>query len=156
MLGEAISQTEAGADALDVNAGLPEIDEAATLVSLVGKIQGVSPLPLQIDSSDPVAVEAAVRVYSGKPIINSVNGKQESLDAVLPIAKHYGCAVVGLALDEQGIPPRLRAASPWLSALWKKPTNTASHAAISSSIAWLWPRRPIRLKSSRFCAPSRW
>ena len=105
MLGEAISQTEAGADALDVNAGLPEIDEAATLVSLVGKIQGVSPLPLQIDSSDPVAVEAAVRVYSGKPIINSVNGKQESLDAVLPIAKHYGCAVVGLALDEQGIPP---------------------------------------------------
>lgn len=105
MLGEAISQTEAGADALDVNVGLPEIDEAATLVSLVGKIQGVSPLPLQIDSSDPVAVEAAVRVYSGKPIINSVNGKQESLDAVLPIAKHYGCAVVGLALDEQGIPP---------------------------------------------------
>lgn len=105
VLGEAISQTEAGADALDVNAGLPEIDEAATLVSLVGKIQGVSPLPLQIDSSDPVAVEAAVRVYSGKPIINSVNGKQESLDAVLPIAKHYGCAVVGLALDEQGIPP---------------------------------------------------
>ena len=105
VLGEAISQTEAGADALDVNAGLPEIDEAATLVSLVGKIQGVSPLPLQIDSSDPVAVEAAVRVYSGKPIINSVNGKQESLDAVLPIVKHYGCAVVGLALDEQGIPP---------------------------------------------------
>ena len=105
VLGEAISQTEAGADALDVNAGLPEIDEAATLVALVGKIQGVSPLPLQIDSSDPVAVEAAVRVYSGKPIINSVNGKRESLDAVLPIAKHYGCAVVGLALDENGIPP---------------------------------------------------
>ena len=105
VLGEAISQTEAGADALDVNAGLPEIDEAATIVSLLGKIQGVSPLPLQIDSSDPVAVEAAVRVYSGKPIINSVNGKQESLDAVLPVAKHYGCAVVGLALDEQGIPP---------------------------------------------------
>lgn len=105
VLGEAISQTEAGADALDVNAGLPEIDEVATIVSLVGKIQGVSNLPLQIDSSDPVAVEAAVRVYSGKPIINSVNGKQESLDAVLPIAKHYGCAVVGLALDENGIPP---------------------------------------------------
>ncbi len=105
VLGEAISQTEAGADALDVNAGLPEIDEAATLVALVGKIQGVSTLPLQIDSSDPLAVEAAVRVYSGKPIINSVNGKRESLDAVLPIAKHYGCAVVGLALDENGIPP---------------------------------------------------
>lgn len=105
VINEAIAQTEAGADVLDVNAGLPEIDEAAVLVDLVGKIQGVSGLPLQIDSSDPVAVEAAVRVYAGKPIINSVNGKQESLDAVLPIAKHYGCAVVGLTLDEGGIPP---------------------------------------------------
>ncbi|WP_350454781.1 homocysteine S-methyltransferase family protein [Slackia heliotrinireducens] len=105
VLNEAISQTEAGADVLDVNAGLPEIDEAATLVTLVGQIQGVSGLPLQIDSADPAAVEAAVRVYSGKPLINSVNGKQESLDAVLPVAKHYGCAVVGLTLDENGIPP---------------------------------------------------
>ena len=105
IINEAIAQTEAGADILDVNAGLPEIDEAAVLVDLVGKIQGVSGLPLQIDSSDPVAVEAAVRVYAGKPIINSVNGKQESLRAVLPIAKHYGCAVVGLTLDEDGIPP---------------------------------------------------
>ena len=105
IINEAIAQTEAGADILDVNAGLPEIDEAAVLVDLVGKIQGVSGLPLQIDSSDPVAVEAAVRAYAGKPIINSVNGKQESLQAVLPIAKHYGCAVVGLTLDEDGIPP---------------------------------------------------
>lgn len=105
IINEAIAQTEAGADILDVNAGLPEIDEAAVLVDLVGKIQGVSGLPLQIDSSDPVAVEAAVRAYAGKPIINSVNGKQESLRAVLPIAKHYGCAVVGLTLDEGGIPP---------------------------------------------------
>lgn len=105
IVNEAIAQTEAGADILDVNAGLPEIDEAAVLVDLVGKIQGVTGLPLQIDSSDPVAVEAAVRAYAGKPIINSVNGKQESLEAVLPIAKHYGCAVVGLALDEGGIPP---------------------------------------------------
>lgn len=105
IINEAIAQTEAGADILDVNAGLPEIDEAAVLVDLVGKIQGVSGLPLQIDSSDPVAVEAAVRAYAGKPIINSVNGKRESLEAVLPIAKHYGCAVVGLTLDEGGIPP---------------------------------------------------
>lgn len=105
IINEAIAQTEAGADILDVNAGLPEIDEAAVLVDLVGEIQGVSGLPLQIDSSDPVAVEAAVRAYAGKPIINSVNGKQESLRAVLPIAKHYGCAVVGLTLDEGGIPP---------------------------------------------------
>lgn len=105
VVGEAISQTEAGVDILDVNAGLPEIDEAATLVKLVGKIQSVSPLPLQIDSSDPAAVEAAVRVYAGKPLINSVNGKAESLEAVLPLARHYGCAVVGLTLDESGIPP---------------------------------------------------
>ncbi|MDO4442451.1 MAG: homocysteine S-methyltransferase family protein [Slackia sp.] len=105
VINEAISQTEAGADILDVNAGLPEIDEAAVLVDLVGKIQGVTGLPLQIDSSDPAAVEAAVRVYAGKPIINSVNGKRESLEAVLPIAKHYGCAIVGLTLDEGGIPP---------------------------------------------------
>ena len=104
-VGEAISQTEAGADLLDLNAGLPEIDEAATLVKLVGLIQAASPLPLQIDSSDERAVEAAVRVYAGKPLVNSVNGKQESLNAVLPVVKHYGCAVVGLTLDEQGIPP---------------------------------------------------
>lgn len=105
ILNEAIGQTEAGADILDVNAGLPELDEAAVLSDLVGRIQGVTGCPLQIDSSDPAAVEAAVRVYAGKPIINSVNGKRESIEAVLPIAKHYGCAVVGLTLDEGGIPP---------------------------------------------------
>ena len=104
VMSEAIDQTAAGAQILDVNAGLPEIDEQATLVRLVSELQGVSTLPLQIDSSDPLAVEAAVRLYPGKPIINSTNGKQEVLDAVLPIAKHYGCAIVGLTLDEDGIP----------------------------------------------------
>lgn len=101
---EAIAQTEAGADVLDVNAGLPELDEAETLGKMVTAIQAVSPLPLQIDSSDPVAVERAVRRCAGKPIINSVNGKEESLAAILPIAKKYGAAVVGLTLDERGIP----------------------------------------------------
>ena len=104
VMGEAISQTSAGAQILDVNAGLPEIDERATLVRLVSELQGVTTLPLQIDSSDPLAVEAAVRLYPGKPVINSTNGTQEALDAVLPIARHYGCAVVGLTLDEGGIP----------------------------------------------------
>ena len=104
VMGEAISQTDAGAQILDVNAGLPEIDERATLVRLVSELQGVTTLPLQIDSSDPAAIEAAVRLYPGKPIINSTNGKQEVLDAVLPIARHYGCAIVCLTLDEQGIP----------------------------------------------------
>jgi 5-methyltetrahydrofolate--homocysteine methyltransferase len=103
-MGEAISQERAGAQVLDVNAGLPEIDEPATLVRLVEDLQGVTTLPLQIDSADPAAIEAAVRIYPGKPIINSTNGKQEVLDAVLPIARHYGCAVVGLTLDEEGIP----------------------------------------------------
>ncbi|WP_124061024.1 homocysteine S-methyltransferase family protein [Gordonibacter sp. Marseille-P4307] len=105
VVNEAISQDQAGADALDVNAGLPEIDEAACLCELVKRIQSVTGLPLQIDSSDPVAVEAAVRAYAGKALINSVNGKEESLRAILPIARHYGCAVVGLTLDENGIPP---------------------------------------------------
>lgn len=102
--GEAIEQEEAGADMLDVNAGLPELDEATVLPRLIGELQAVTPLPLQIDSSDPAAIEAAVRVYCGKPLINSVNGKQESLDAILPIVKKYGAAVVALTLDENGIP----------------------------------------------------
>ena len=105
IMGEAISQTEAGAQILDVNAGLPEIDECATMVELVAELQGVTTLPLQIDSADPAVIEAAVRAYPGKALINSTNGKQEILDAVLPIAKHYGCAIVGLTLDEAGIPP---------------------------------------------------
>lgn len=105
IIGEAISQTQHGADILDVNTGLPEIDEKAALVRAVAEIQAVTNLPLQIDSSDPAAVEAAVRRYNGKPVINSVNGKQESMDAVFPIVKKYGAVVVGLTLDETGIPP---------------------------------------------------
>lgn len=105
IMGEAISQTEAGAQILDVNAGLPEIDERATMVELVAELQGVTTLPLQIDSADPAVIEAAVRAYPGKALINSTNGKDEILEAVLPIAKHYGCAIVGLTLDEEGIPP---------------------------------------------------
>ncbi len=106
ILNEAISQEEAGADLLDVNAGLPEIDEPAVLERLVRSIQAVSPLPLQIDSSDPAALDAACRAYCGKPVINSVNGKRESLETILLIAKKYGAAVVGLTLDENGIPDR--------------------------------------------------
>lgn len=105
IMGEAIRQEQAGAQILDVNAGLPEIDETATIVRLVEDLQGVTTLPLQIDSADPATIEAAVRMYPGKPVINSTNGKREVLDAVLPLARHYGCAIVGLALDEDGIPP---------------------------------------------------
>lgn len=102
--GEAISQTDAGADILDVNVGTPGIDEAAILPQAVCAILEVTDLPLQLDSSDPAALEAALRVYPGKPIVNSVNGKEESLKTVLPLVKHYGAAIVGLTLDENGIP----------------------------------------------------
>ena len=103
-ISEAIAQERAGAQILDVNVGLPEIDERAVMCRLVDELLGVTTLPLQIDASDPTVIEAAVRSYPGKALINSVNGKAESLAAVLPIAAHYGCAVVGLTLDEDGIP----------------------------------------------------
>lgn len=101
---EAISQTEAGADILDVNVGTPGICEAEILPQAVQAILEVTDLPLQLDSSDPAALEAALRIYPGKPIVNSVNGKAASLETVLPLVKHYGAAIVGLTLDENGIP----------------------------------------------------
>ncbi len=104
LLREALRQQEQGAQALDLNTGLPDIDEAAALSRAVREIQAVTPLPLQLDSSSPEALARAARVYNGKPLLNSVNGKKESLEAVLPIAKKYGCAVLGLALDERGVP----------------------------------------------------
>ena len=102
---EAISQTEHGATVLDVNVGLPDIDESACFSKLIREIQGVTGAPLQIDSADPAAIETAVRIYNGRPIINSVNGKTELMERVFPIAKKYGALVVGLTLDENGIPP---------------------------------------------------
>ena len=104
ILSEAVLQEENGADVLDVNAGLPEIDEIKTLKDLVTELQAVTSLPLQIDSTDPEAIEGAVRIYNGKPIINSVNGKIDSMEAIFPIVKKYGAAVVALTLDENGIP----------------------------------------------------
>lgn len=104
ILSEAISQQENGARVLDVNVGLPEIDEVQMLLNTVKAVQGVSDLPLQLDTSDPVALEKAMRVYNGKPMINSVNGKQSSMDAVFPLVKKYGGVVVALTLDENGIP----------------------------------------------------
>lgn len=101
---QAVAQAEAGAEVLDVNAGLPGIDEAATLERLVRDLQAVTDLPLQLDSSNPEALSRALRIYNGKPIVNSVNGEQKTLDEILPLCKKYGAAVVGLTLDEQGIP----------------------------------------------------
>jgi 5-methyltetrahydrofolate--homocysteine methyltransferase len=104
IISEAIDQTDAGSDILDVNVGLPEIDEKEVLKKVAREIQGIVNLPLQIDSTDPRAIEAAVRVYNGKPLINSVNGKDKVMDEIFPIVKKYGACVLGLTLDETGIP----------------------------------------------------
>lgn len=104
ILREGILQQDAGAHILDVNVGLPDIDEAAMLTEAVEGIQSVISLPLQIDTVDAASMEAAMRVYNGKPMVNSVNGKQESMDEVFPLIKKYGGVVVGLTLDEDGIP----------------------------------------------------
>ena len=104
VLREAVAQAEAGADLLDVNVGVPGIDEPAVLDAAVQAIQGVTDLPLQIDTSSPEALERALRRYNGKALVNSVNGKEESLSAVLPLVAKYGGVVVALTLDEKGIP----------------------------------------------------
>ena len=104
VLGEAFQQEEAGAHILDVNVGLPGLDEPAVLTQTVEAIQAVTGLPLQLDTSNPEAMEAALRRYNGKPLINSVNGKEESLAAILPLVKKYGGGLVCLTLDDDGIP----------------------------------------------------
>jgi 5-methyltetrahydrofolate--homocysteine methyltransferase len=101
---EAIAQVEAGADILDVNVGLPEIDEEEMMVKVIEELQSIIDVPLQIDSNNPRVIEKALRIYNGKAIVNSVNGEDEILDRVLPIIKKYGAAVVGLTLDSRGIP----------------------------------------------------
>lgn len=104
ILNQAVEQTEAGAEILDVNVGLPGIDEKEMMVSVLKELQGITDAPLQIDSTIPEVIEAALRVYNGKPILNSVNGEEKSLETILPLAKKYGACVIGLALDENGIP----------------------------------------------------
>jgi len=106
ILGQAVEQIHAGADILDVNVGLPGIDEKAMMTSAVKAIQGICDTPLQLDSTIPDVLEAGLRVYNGKPIVNSVNGEDESLEAILPLVKKYGAAVVGLTLDKDGIPQK--------------------------------------------------
>ena len=105
LVAEAAAQQRAGADILDVNVGVPGLDEPTLLSQVTRTLQATVPLPLQLDSSDPVAIEAAARGYAGRPMVNSVNGKADNLAAVLPVVARYGCTVVGLTLDENGIPP---------------------------------------------------
>ena len=104
ILQEGLNQEDAGADILDVNVGLPEIDEPAMMETIVKRLHGVTGLSLQIDTTDVQALERALRCYNGKPMINSVNGKQENIEAVMPLVARYGGVLVCLALDEDGIP----------------------------------------------------
>lgn len=104
ILDVALEQQEAGADLLDVNVGFPGVDEATMLPAVVKKLQGVIDLPLQLDSGDPAALEAALRIYNGVPSVNSVNATEKSLQTILPLVKKYGASVVGLTIDEDGIP----------------------------------------------------
>lgn len=104
ILSQAVEQVHAGAEILDVNVGLPDIDEKEMMIETVKAIQGVCDAPLQLDSTIPAVLEAGLRVYNGKAIVNSVNGEDESLDAILPLVKKYGASVVGLTLDKNGIP----------------------------------------------------
>lgn len=104
MVKEAVMQEEAGVHILDVNVGLPEIDEVKMLMEATKEIQAVTDLPLQLDSANPKALEKAMRIYSGKPLVNSVSGEKEKMDNVFPLVKRYGGALIALTIDENGIP----------------------------------------------------
>ncbi|MCG8482701.1 MAG: homocysteine S-methyltransferase family protein [Clostridia bacterium] len=104
IIDEAVRQAECGAHILDVNVGLPEIDEKEVMLDVIKQIEGIVNLPLQVDSTSPEVINHAVRYYNGKPIINSVNGKKEVMDAIFPIVKKYGTCVIALTLDEKGLP----------------------------------------------------
>lgn len=122
ILNEAIAEERAGVDILDVNVGLPEINECEMMEKVIQEIASISDLPLQIDSTDIPTIERALRLYNGKPLLNSVNGKQENMKEVFPIAKKYGAAVVCLTIDEAGIPETAEARV----AIAEKIINTAA------------------------------
>ena len=127
VLEQAVSQVEAGAQVLDVNVGAPGVDEPALMPQVVKALQSVVSLPLQLDSSNVQALENGLRVYNGKPIVNSTNGEPEKLRAILPLCKKYGAAIVGLAIDERGILP----AAEDRVAIARRITEAALEAGIS-------------------------
>lgn len=106
ILSQAVEQIDAGAEILDVNVGVPKLDDVAMMPKVIKELQAITDLPLQIDSGNPEAIEAALRVYNGKAIVNSVNGEEKVMDEILPIVKKYGASVIGLTLDENGIPKK--------------------------------------------------
>ena len=151
ILKEAITQQDKGAHILDVNVGLPDIDEVAMMEKVVKELQSVTSLPLQIDTVDGKAMERAMRIYNGKPMINSVNGKQVSMDEVFPLVRKYGGVVVGLTIDEEGIPKdaegRVRVADGakvTLEALKRVREEFGVRTVLGvSNISFGLPRRPI-------------
>ncbi len=104
IIGEGLAEEASGAHVLDVNVGLPGIDETAVMIRVLQELQALTPLPLQIDTADVQTMAKAMRLYNGKPLVNSVNGKKESMEAIFPLVAKYGGVLVGLTLDEQGIP----------------------------------------------------
>jgi 5-methyltetrahydrofolate--homocysteine methyltransferase len=104
VLSEAIAEEEAGVHALDINVGLPGIDEASLMRRIVKEVQAISPLPLQLDSNDPAVLEGAMRIYNGIPLVNSVNGEERSMKTIFPLVKKYGGVLIALTMDEGGIP----------------------------------------------------
>lgn len=104
ILGQAIEQIQGGAEILDINVGLPDINEEEMMIKVIKAVQGIVDIPLQIDSTIPEVLESALRIYNGKPLVNSVNGEYETLHKILPLVKKYGAAVLGLTLDKDGIP----------------------------------------------------
>ena len=129
---EGVLQDQAGAQVLDVNVGVPGIDEQKVMPKVIAMLQEVLTLPLQIDTSDPQAMEAACRRYNGRPLMNSVNGKQETMEQIFPIAKKYGGVVIGLTLDEEGIPDTAEKRV----AIAQRIIDTARSYGIPSSIRW--------------------
>lgn len=125
---DAIGQVAAGATVLDVNAGVPDADEVELLERAVREVTSVTDVPLCIDTANPDALVAALKVYEGKPLINSVNGEERSLESMLPLVKEYGAAIIGLCMDDSGIPPspeaRLRVAAKIIERAGKIGINT--------------------------------
>ncbi|WP_333559823.1 homocysteine S-methyltransferase family protein [Gemmiger qucibialis] len=132
---QAVAQAEAGAELLDVNAGLPDIDEPATLEMLVRELQSITDLPLQLDSSNKDALARALRIYNGKPIVNSINGEQKVLDSILPLCKKYGAAWLVWHWMNTAFPKRQRAALRLPSALWPQRMLSAFPAGMFTSTA---------------------
>ena len=132
---DAIAQVEAGATMLDVNAGVPGADEPVLLTQVLRTVMEVTDVPLCIDTADPVALAAALSIYKGKALVNSCNGEERSLTAVLPVVKEYGAAVIGLCMDDDGIPETPEAPpARWRTRSSSAPANSASRSRISSSI----------------------